>query len=73
MHRATRLSALARVGGAWALLPKVTALLSRSVALAVASSWQGPVALAFAPLGPGAWRLRSNATAAEYRKATSTL
>ena len=71
MHRATRLSALARVGGAGALLPKVTALLPRSVALAVASSWQGPVALAFAPLGPGAWRLRSNATAAEYRKATA--
>jgi len=69
LHRATPVSRLAVRGGG-ALVSRVNAVMDGRIPLAVALAWEGPMALAFAPLGPECLRLRSSAQG-ETRKAAA--
>ena len=55
------------VGGAGALACKVSVPIPQDVVRAVNASWEGPMALGYAPLGPGAWRLEKTMPTKELR------
>jgi hypothetical protein len=64
--RATPLSHCG-AGGGGALACRVSAHVPLDVVRAVIAAWEGPMALGYAPLGPGAWRLQGTMPTKELR------